>query len=101
MIISHIIKCTDEKHRVYNDKRYNPDISISILENSFARALQKGNDSITIDNVADAIRKSDFLYESVRTNFANQLLSKYQSIASCKHTPLTRCKIIKFPPSEI
>lgn len=97
MIIHHIAECTDEKHRVYNDKRYNPDISLIILENSFARALLREFDSISIENISDAIRKSQFLYESVRMTSADKLLSKYQSINSSNLTGRTKCKIIQLP----
>ena len=51
MIISHITECTNEKNRVYNNKRYNPDISLTILENAFALALLRGNDSVSIENI--------------------------------------------------
>lgn len=98
MIINHIVGCTDEKYRVYNDKRYNPDISITILENSFARALLRGNDSVAVDNISDAISKSTFLYESVRTAFAKRLLSKYEAFVP---DSLDECKIIQFPTPNI
>lgn len=101
MIIAHIAECTDEKHRIFNDKRYNPDISLTILENSFARALLKGSDNITINNISDAIRKNDSLYESVRISYANQLLSKYQSILSSRHPNIAKSKIIKLSTPKI
>lgn len=97
MIISHIVECTDEKHRIYNDKRYNSDISITILENAFAIALLRGLDNVSVENVSDAIRRSEFLYESVRTVSADKLLSKYQSTNPDGPSAYTRCKIIQFP----
>lgn len=101
MIIEHIVECTNEKRRVYDDKRYNPDISLTILENSFARALLKGIDSITINNISDAISKSEFLYESVRMESAQQLMSKYQAIMGINKPNQIRRKIIKFPVQKI
>lgn len=96
MIIKHIVECTDEKCRVYNDKRYNPDISLTILENAFARSLLRENDGVTIDNISDAIRKSDFLYESTRTISADKLLSKYQAIIPMKSVDSEKCRVLKF-----
>ena len=94
MIINHIVECTGEKNRVYNDKIYNPDISITILENSFAIALLRGLDSVSVENVSDAIRRSEFLYESVRIDLADKLLSKYKLANFNGHSAYTRCKII-------
>ena len=97
MIINHIVECTDEKHRVYNDKRYNPDISLTILENAFAIALLRGLDSVSVENVSDAIRRSEFLYESVRTISADKLLYKYRSSNPDEPIGYNKCKIIQFP----
>ena len=100
MIISHITECTNEKNRVYNNKRYNPDISLTILENAFALALLRGNDSVSIENISEAIRRSDFLYKSVRTTSADKLLSKYHSSNQDEPIGHNRCKIIKFPNTK-
>lgn len=100
MIIGHIVECTNEKYRAYNDKRYNPDISITILENAFAIALLKGLDSVSVENVSDAIRRSEFLYKSVRTVSADKLLSKYQSTNPEESNAYTKCKTIQFPNTK-
>ena len=100
MIISHITECTNEKNRVYNNKRYNPDISLTVLENAFALALLRGNDSVSIENISEAIRRSDFLYKSVRTTSADKLLSKYHSSNQDEPIGHNRCKIIKFPNTK-
>ena len=95
-IIKSIIECTREKKRVYNDKRYNPDISITILEKSFALALLRNHNTLSFENISEAILKSEFLYESVRKNFAKKIIS--QSNASIGNQDGNGvCKIIKFP----
>lgn len=100
MIINHICECTNEKNRVYNDKRYNPDISLSILENAFAIALLKDLESVSIKNISAAIRRSEFLYQSIRTISADKLLSKYQSTNTDNPNAYTRCKTFQFPNSK-
>lgn len=91
IVINHIAEITKEKNRVYNDKRFNPDISLTILETSFAIALLNENQNISVENIADAIRKSEFLYEGVRTKAADELLSE------CHIPRHAKCKILNFP----
>lgn len=99
IIINHIVECTDEKHRIFDDKRYNPDISINILENVFAIARLRGLDSVSVENVADAIKRSEFLYESVRMDSVDELLCKCSFSDSDEPIGQNKCKIIKFPNS--
>lgn len=99
IIINHIVECTDEKHRNFDDKRYNPDISINILENVFAIARLRGLDSVSVENVADAIKRSEFLYESVRMDSVDELLCKCSFSDSDEPIGQNKCKIIKFPNS--
>lgn len=94
MIINHIIETSNVKHCIYNDRRYNPDASITILELAFAISLQKGFSNVPIESIVEAIRQCDFLYESVREASANKLLSKYQAESSKR---IQKRKIIKFP----
>lgn len=94
-IIDYIIKSTDEKCRVYNDKRYNPDISITILEKAFAIALLEGEESILISNIADSIKKCEVLYESTRHSLANQLLIECQTIDECSDTNRNKCRVFE------
>lgn len=94
MIINHIIETSNVKHCIYNDKRYNPDASITILELAFAISLQKGLNNVPIESIVKAIKQSDFIYESVRERSANKLLAKYQT-SSPKQ--IQKCKVIKFP----
>ena len=95
-IIKSIIECTREKNRVYNDKRYNPDISITILEKSFALALLRNYNTLSFENISEAILKSEFFFFFLRKNFAKKIIS--QSNASIGNQDGNGvCKIIKFP----
>ena len=91
MIINNIIEATDEKNRIYDDKRYNPDISITILETAFALALLKDNQNVSIENIAAAIKKSEFLYKSARIKVADSLLNRvnFSNNVGCKIIPFT------------
>ena len=98
MIIEHIARCTDEKNRVYNDKRYNPDISIEILETAFAIARFNDSKSVTIEYISDAIKRSEFLNKSFRNRTVEKLLSKYYSAIPNNSTVQEQGKVIKFRP---
>lgn len=78
IIINQLIDATKKKNRVYNDKRYNPDISISILEKAFAIALLENCQTLEVNNVAQAIRSTECLYESQREKSANRLLRQFE-----------------------
>lgn len=96
MIIEHIASCTSKKHRVYNDKRYNPDMSISILETAFAISLLNDSESVTIEDISEAITRSEFLNKNFRNGAAEILLSKYYSAIPNKSTVHEQGEIIKF-----
>lgn len=98
MIIDHIAQCTKEKHRVYNDKRYNPDISITILENAFAISRLNDSESITIEDISEAIKGSEFLNKNFRNETAEKLKSKYYSAIPNNSTEHGQCKVIEFRP---
>lgn len=93
IIINQLIDVTKEKNRVYNDKQYNPDISLSILEKAFAIALLEDCQTVEIENVAQAIKSTECLYESPRERSANNLLRRL----STRNTTCTN--IIAFPNS--
>lgn len=90
IIINTIIECTNEKHRIYNNKRYNPDLSISILEEAFAIALLRDSAKISVSDVAEAIERCPFIYETIRLEIASEL----QKLESEKE--YIRAKIIPF-----
>ena len=95
-IVKYIVDCTDEKNRIWNDKRYNPDISITILETAFAIAELRDDDSVRVEYVSEAIRRSEFLYENVRNSLASGLVNKFNNNAK---KPTGKSKIIVFPSS--
>lgn len=93
-IVKYIVDCTDEKNRIWNDKRYNPDISITILETAFAIAELRDDDSVCVEYVSEAIRRSEFLYENVRNSLASSLVNKFNNNAE---KPTGKSKILVFP----
>lgn len=91
MIVETIVSSTNREHRVYHENRFNPDISLEILEKAFAIALLKSSSEVSIDDVSQAIIKCEYLYEETRITNASDLLEKYGEEKSSK------CKVIKFP----
>ena len=92
-----IVSCTDIKHRNFDDIRYNPDLSILLLETAFARARLEDNDCVSIQNVADAIKNCNSLYKRKRDEFASKLLKLYTSNSKTSDKSTTKCRIIQFP----
>lgn len=92
-IIKHIMRVTDKKNRNYSNLRYNPDISLDIMESAFAISAVSGHKSIVVDDIAESIRNSEFLYESVRNREADALLEDSKN----KVQGIKKSKIIKFP----
>ena len=92
-IIRHIMRATEKKNRNYSNLRYNPDISLDIMESSFAISAVSGHKSVVVDDVAESIRNSEFLYESVRNREADSLLEHLKNKQEVGKKP----KIIKFP----
>ena len=78
-LLNYIIDSSDGSNRLYLDYRYNPDLSIGILENAFAIARLRDYRSVTFKNVADAIKKCQLLYESSRTRISSEIIDKYYS----------------------
>lgn len=91
IIIKHIATSTQSINRVYNDKRYNPDLSLTILETAFAIAMLTNQQCVSVECIAESIRNNENLYESTRTRDAEDLLKK------CQASRPVKSKIIEFP----
>lgn len=99
VIIKGIIKATNKSHRQYDDPKYNPDLSIGILANAFARALKKDNDFVSITDIADAINNCYYLYKSTRSKVAKDFVSTYKLVFE-SDVPQDKPRIIKFVPKN-
>ena len=90
-IISILIEATENKNRVYNDKRNNPDLVLSILEKAFAYAQYNNASILSIEHLSKAIEMCDVLYLDNR----KRLAKKMYSLSDVKE--IVRCKVINFP----
>lgn len=86
-IIDVLIELTDKKNRNYNDFKYNPALVLSILEKSFANALCTNGKSVSKENIVNAVKSCNDLYETSRERISidlNNELSKEKSKTKCK-----------------
>lgn len=90
-IISLLILATENKNRVYHDRRNNPDLVLSILEKAYAYAQYNNELTLSIEHLSRAIEMCDVLYPDNRRRFA----LKMQSLSRVKK--LVRSNIISFP----
>ena len=65
-IIEIIIEITKKEHRRQDDDMNNPDLAISILDNSFAYAVCSNNNELEIDNIISSIEGSNRIYGFAR-----------------------------------
>lgn len=72
------------------------DISLTILETAFAMALLNENKNVSFENISDAIKKSEFLYDSIKDASAEELLSKYNAMNPETHKNSYKSKILDF-----
>ena len=88
-IIDVLIELTDKKNRNYNDFKYNPALVLSILEKSFANALCTNSKSVSKENIVNAVKSCNDLYETSRERISIDLNNELS-----KEKPKTKCKII-------
>lgn len=90
--ICQIIKeATDRKNRVYNDIINNPELSISIIEQSYAIARVFNKNTLTLDNLIESFK----LNERINSIAKNRAISKLKLLA--KNPPIKKkAKIIDF-----
>lgn len=94
-IVSKLISCTRDKNRTWDDKRYNADLVLTILEITFANALREDSKVITVDHVASAIRGCSALYPSVREQISKEFEDYFEKRPIPNHSYR---KVIKFVP---
>ena len=75
-IINIIMSATEKKHRVYDDMTNNPDLSISIIDKSFAFAKVYDSEFISQEHFIESFTYCDRLYKSAR----EQAISKLKNI---------------------
>ena len=91
-IIKWLIESTKKSYRKYNDQSSNPRLVIDILKESYAIATMNNLDSISIDNLAEALNNETRLYD-----YSKEIqIQKLKSFIPEKHY----CKIIKFNPKK-
>lgn len=92
-IINILILVTDSKHRTYKEKRYNPGLIISIIEEAFGYARYDDATEVSMDYLVNSLNKCENLYKTGREEAAYKLfnLSKVQ---------MRESKIIEFKPKS-
>ena len=90
-MIEFIIDITDKKYRTYNEQRYNPALSLSIIEEAFGYADYDGESEVGIKYLKEAVENCENIYSSVK--------SKVESLDKLTESK-TKCKIIKFNSKE-
>lgn len=90
-IISILMEATESKNRVYNDKRYNPDLVLSIIEKAYAYAQYNSHTSLELEDFSKAIATSNVLYEEIRLRMAKKMMA-LSNILNVR-----RAKVLMFP----
>ena len=67
-IINWLIESTQKKYRKYNDKASNPRLILDIIKEAYAIAAINDNESVTFDDLCEALMNEDRLYESSKLN---------------------------------
>lgn len=66
-LIEFIIDVTDIKHRSYLEKRYNPALSLSIIEEAFGYADYDMAEEVGVNYIKEAIKDCENLYKSAKS----------------------------------
>lgn len=88
MVIKELVKLTNDKNRVYNDKSYNPDLIVSILTRAFALATLYEKETVTLDEIIEAISDNEKIYPLA----SQKSIKRLSQLRPVK----TNTKIIKF-----
>lgn len=89
MIVDILIDVTKEKNRSYKEKRYNPALILSIIEQAFGYASYDESTYVGVKYIIEALNRCENIYESVRTR-ACETLKNLQLVEKPK------AKIIEF-----
>lgn len=88
-ILDILIESTGEKNRTYKEKRYNPALVLSIIEQAFGYALYDQKEYVEINYIVEALSSCENLYETSR----NDAIKKLKNIS---YVP--KPKIIELKP---
>jgi len=89
-----ITETSTDAHRVFSEKRYNPALVLSILEEAFGYACYDGSDVVSANYLIEALRNSEMVYKSTRED----MIKKLAFITSSSKKSET--KIIEFKPKK-
>lgn len=87
-IINWLIKVTESKYRVYNDKVNNPRLILDIVKESYAIAALDNRNDVTIEDFILAIEDEERLYNSAKNSTIRMLNTNNKKPEG---------KILKFP----
>ena len=90
-IVQILIDLTKDKNRKYDDKIYNPDLVISIINRAFAYILVNDDMELMLKHVVMGIEDSERLYPS-----AKEIAIKNINLLTTKAKTLKREKVIEF-----
>ena len=79
-IIDILISVTSEKNRTYNEKRYNPALVLSIIEQAFGYALYDQKEFVGTPYIIESLNGCESIYASAR-NSAIAELNKLETIS--------------------
>ena len=91
MIIDWLINSTKTSFRDYKDRSSNPRLVLDILKEAYAIAAFNENEDVRIEDLIEALKNEDRLYESSRERQA-------QILRNLKPRPRSECKILEFKP---
>ena len=89
MTVNHLTK---KEHRNYNDKTYNPDLIVTLIDKAFASAKVNDRYKLSIDDIIYSVELSNRLYEQPKEN----CISKLKSLKEIKPKEKKLNNIIKF-----
>ena len=90
-IVQILIDLTKDKNRKYDDKIYNPDLVISIINRAFAYILVNDDMELMLKHIVMGIEDSERLYPS-----AKEIAIKNINLLATKAKTLKREKVIEF-----
>ena len=73
IIVDILINVTGEKNRTYKEKRYNPALVLSIIEQAFGYAVYDQSKCVSIDYVIEALCNCENIYETSRNDAISHL----------------------------
>ena len=97
ILIDHLCKVTEPSCRSYNDKLYNPDLVLSLVDTAFACARYENRKQLEMNDFIEAIDLEDRLYESSRKRICASLFATFEELKNEKEktAPVLR-KVISF-----